>query len=122
MVRRERSRKGRGRSIAWVLDCSMWNKGGGEKGVLCNQFRGFTEGLALPLMTKVLPEKFGAETVAPRVKVHRGGQSLEVDVLAYSNGKRNEVFVAEVKSQVTQDSPDQLNEALEAFPRSWAYA
>ena len=98
MVRRERSRKGRGRSIAWVLDCSMWNKGGGEKGVLCNQFRGFTEGLALPLMTKVLPEKFGAETVAPRVKVHRGGQSLEVDVLAYSNGKKNEVFVVEVKS------------------------
>ena len=49
-------------------------------------------------MTKVLPEKFGAETVAPRVKVHRGGQSLEVDVLAYSNGKKNEVFVVEEKS------------------------
>lgn len=49
-------------------------------------------------MTKVLPEKFGAETVAPRVKAHRGGQSLELDVLAYSNGKRNEVFVVEVKS------------------------
>ena len=49
-------------------------------------------------MTKVLPEKFGAETVAPRVKAHRGGQSLEVDVLACSNGKKNEVFVVEEKS------------------------
>ena len=56
------------------------------------------ESLVLPLMTKVLPEKFGAETVAPRAKAHRGGQSLELDALADSNGKKNKVFVVEVKS------------------------
>lgn len=81
-----------------MLHCSMWNKGGGEKGGLSNEFGSFIEGLALPSMTKVLHEKFGAETVAPRAKAHRGGQSLELDVLACSNGKRNEVFVVEVKS------------------------
>ena len=50
--------------------------GPGEK------FGGFTEGMALPSMTKILTENFGMEVVTPRVKVRKAVRSLELDVLA----------------------------------------
>jgi hypothetical protein len=54
-----------------------------------NKFGSFTAGMAFPSMHKLLVEKFGAEFIAPRAERRRGGETIELDVMGYSNGKAN---------------------------------
>ena len=74
---------------------------GKQIGGLGNKFGSFTEGLALPSMEKILRRRFGVDTIAPSVRVSRGGRHLELDVLAYANGEINAAYVVEVKSRAT---------------------
>ncbi len=55
------------------------------------------------------------DTVAPSVRVSRGGQYLELDVLAYVNGAINAAYVVEVKSHLREEHIQQLLEILEQF-------
>lgn len=86
-------------------------------GEMNNKFGSFTEGMAMPSMTKILQTKFHAENVAERVKSRKGGRSMEIDVLAWSNGNRNEVYVVEVKSRANDEALDQLKQILADFPK-----
>ncbi len=88
---------------------------GKQIGGLGNKFGSFTEGLALPSMEKILRRRFGVDTVAPSVRVSRGGQHLELDVLAYANGAINAAYVVEVKSHLREEHIQQLLEILEQF-------
>ena len=66
-------------------------------GGIANKFGSFTEGLALPSMTKILTEQFGMTTINPSVRVRdKNGNEQEIDVLAYANGKLNTAFIVEV--------------------------
>jgi hypothetical protein len=89
---------------------------GKQIGGLSDKFGSFTEGMALPSMTKLLEERFGMSVVAPRVRARRNGKLLELDVLAYSNRDRDEVYVVEVKSHLREDGLEQLLRTLEVFP------
>ena len=88
---------------------------GKQIGRLGEKFGGFTEGLALHSMTKILTEQFGMEVVTPRVKVQKQGQTLELDVLAYANSEQNAAFVVEVKSRLRPEGIDQLRQILTRF-------
>lgn len=88
---------------------------GKQIGGLGNKFGSFTEGLALPSMEKILRRRFGVDTIAPSVRVSRGGQHLELDVLAYANGEINAAYVVEVKSHLREEHIQQLLEILEQF-------
>ena len=88
---------------------------GKQIGGLGEKFGGFTEGLALPSMTKILTEQFGMEVVTPRVKVRKQGQTLELDVFAYANSEQNTAFVVEVKSHLRPEGLDQLRQTLARF-------
>ena len=88
---------------------------GKQIGGLGEKFGGFTEGLALPSMTKILTEHFGMEVVTPLVKVRKQGQTLELDVLAYANSEQNAAFVVEVKSHLRPEGIDQLRQILTRF-------
>jgi hypothetical protein len=81
-------------------------------GGLADKFGSYTEGLALPSMTKILYERFHMEVVMPQVSAHRNGRSFEVDVLATSNSGRDEVYVVEVKSHLRQEAIDQMKKTL----------
>lgn len=76
---------------------------GKQIGGLGEKFGGFTKGMAFPSMTKILSERFSMEVIMPRVKVKKGEGSMELDVLAYANSTRNEVFVVEVKSHLRSE-------------------
>jgi len=89
---------------------------GKQIGGLSNKFGSFTEGLALPSMTKILREQFDMNIIAPRVWARRNGKSLELDVLAYSNGKQKAVYVVEVKSHLREEGLEQLLNTLHVFP------
>jgi hypothetical protein len=87
---------------------------GKQIGGLGDKFGSFTEGLALPSMTRILHKRFGMKVVAPRIRARQNGHSMEVDVLAYSDD-RDEVFLVEVKSHLREDALDQMRKMLREF-------
>lgn len=88
---------------------------GRQIGSLGEKFGSFTEGMAFPSMRKLLEERFRMNVIAPRVRARRGGRSLELDVLAYSNAEINEVYVVEVKSHLREDGLEQMKKILREF-------
>lgn len=90
---------------------------GKQIGGLGEKFGGFTEGMAFPSMTKILSEQFGMEVITPRVKARKDGDTLELDVLAYANSTRNEVYVVEVKSHLRPEGLEQIQQILQRFRR-----
>ncbi|HEX7186428.1 MAG TPA: DUF3782 domain-containing protein [Thermoanaerobaculia bacterium] len=85
---------------------------GRQIGGLGEKFGSFTEGLALPSMTKILTQRFHMDFVAPGIQGRRNGRTMEVDVLAFSNSGRNEAFVVEVKSHLREEAIDQMRKIL----------
>jgi len=88
---------------------------GRQLGGLGEKFGGFTEGLALPSMTNLLEERFHMDFVAPRARARRNGNTMEIDVLAYSNSRVNEAYLVEVKSHLRQEGLDQMKKILRQF-------
>ncbi|MEY4768620.1 MAG: hypothetical protein RL637_1259 [Pseudomonadota bacterium] len=84
-------------------------------GGIANKFGSFTEGLALPSMTKILREKFKMEVISPSVRVSKNGIDAEIDVLAYSNSMINEAYIVEVKSHLREEAITQLNTLMGNF-------
>ena len=95
------------------------NELGWQLGGLGNKFGSFTEGMAFPAMDKILRQRFNMETVASRVKSTRGGDSLELDVLAYSNDAANAAYIVEVKSHLREDGLQQMLDILRRFPNAF---
>lgn len=90
---------------------------GKQIGGLGNKFGSFTEGLALPSMTKILSEQFGMTTINPSVRVKdKQGRTQEIDVLAYANGETNTAFIVEVKSHLREEGIEQILQQLHDFP------
>ncbi len=88
-----------------------------QLGELGNKFGSFTEGMALPSMEKILYQQFKMDVVAPRAKARQNGRTLEIDVLAYDNGSRNEAYLVEVKSHLTREGIEQMLTTIERFPK-----
>ncbi len=88
---------------------------GKQIGGLGEKFGSFTEGLALPSMEKILRQRFGMEIISPSVRASKGGQNMEIDVLAYTNGNLNTAYIVEVKSHAREDSITQLKTILQRF-------
>jgi hypothetical protein len=88
---------------------------GKQIGGLGAKFGSFTEGLALPSMEKILRQRFGMETTSPSVRVSKGGQHIEIDVLTYANGELNTAYIVEVKSHAREESITQLKSILQRF-------
>ena len=88
---------------------------GKQIGGLGKKFGSFTEGLALPSMTKILKERFKMEVISPSVRVSKNGINAEIDVLAYANSAINEAYVVEVKSHLREEGISQLNEIMANF-------
>ncbi len=86
-------------------------------GGLGNKFGSFTEGMAFPSMEKILRKRFGMEMISLRAKKIKGDKILEIDVLAYANSEKNEVYVVEVKNHLHHRELDQVLKTMEEFPK-----
>lgn len=84
-------------------------------GGLGEKFGYFTEGMALPSMERILTEQFGMTSIMPRARTRKGGEAMEIDVLAYANGPLNRVMLVEVKSRVKRNAISQLRGLVERF-------
>lgn len=87
---------------------------GKQIGGLGEKFGSFTEGLALPSMTRILDQTFGMERILPRARARNNGHSKELDVLAYSQS-RGEAVIVEVKSHLRQEGLEQMRKTLREF-------
>jgi hypothetical protein len=88
---------------------------GKQIGGLGAKFGSFTEGLALPSMETILRQRFGMKVISPSVRASEGGQHIEIDVLAYTNGELNTAYIVEVKSHAREESITQLKSILQRF-------
>ena len=75
-----------------MKEFSMQNEG------LGNKFSTFAECLAFASIRRLLREKYGMEAISRRFEIQKGAESEEYDVLAYSNGGKNQGVIVEVKS------------------------
>ena len=91
------------------------NELGKQIGGLGNKFGGFTEGLALPSMRRILEGGFGMDTISPRLRRRINGKVLEVDVLGYTNSQINTAYVVEVKSRLNAQAIQQMLHTLKEF-------
>jgi len=86
-----------------------------ELGGLGRKFGGFTEGMAFPSLAKLLRERFQMDVISRNVSTHKNGDTMEVDVLAYSNSRVNEIYVGEIKSRFRQEDFRQMKDILNRF-------
>ena len=88
---------------------------GKQIGGLGDKFGYFTEGLALPSMERILKEQFGMTAIAPRIRIRKNGEEIEIDVLAYANDDINLAILVEVKSRVKREAIEQLQKLMRRF-------
>ena len=88
---------------------------GKQIGGLGNKLGSFTEGLALPSMQQILHSHFHMEVVSPGVRVKKGGEEIEIDVLAYANSEINKVYLVEVKSHLREEGIEQMMKTISRF-------
>lgn len=86
-------------------------------GGINNKFGTFTEGLVYPSIEKELQDKFKVTHVTQRVR--NKAKKVEIDILGYSNGTKNEAFVVEVKSHLREEALDQILNILEHFKENF---
>src|SRR5215510_10018510 len=88
-----------------------------QLGELGNKFCSFAEGMALPSMEKILRDHFKMDVVTPRATSRLNERMIEIDVMAYDNGSRNELYIVEVKSHLTREGIGQILKTIEEFPK-----
>ena len=86
-----------------------------DMGGLGRKFGGFTEGMAFPSLTRLLQERFQMDVVSRNISARKNGKSMELDVLAYSNSNRNEIYVGEIKSRFRDEDFKQMKNILNHF-------
>ena len=88
---------------------------GKQIGGLGDKFGYFTEGLALPSMERILKEQFGMTAIAPRLRIRKNGEEMEIDVLAWANDDVELAVLVEVKSRVQRKAIQQLQKLMGRF-------
>ncbi|MCX6148587.1 MAG: DUF3782 domain-containing protein [Candidatus Kapabacteria bacterium] len=86
-------------------------------GGVSNKFGTFTEGLVYPSIEKELYDTFKVTHVSQRAK--NKTKQVEIDILGYSNGTKNEAYVVEVKSHLREEALDQILNILEHFKENF---
>jgi hypothetical protein len=86
-------------------------------GGINKKFGTFTEGLVYPSIEKELYDKFKVTHVSQRAR--NKSKKVEIDILGYSNGSKNEAYVVEVKSHLREEALDQILKILEHFKENF---
>jgi hypothetical protein len=87
-----------------------------QLGELGRKFGGYTEGLALPAMEKLLRRRFKMDIISPHARAHLNGRSLELDLLGYSRQERGDAYIVEIKSRFQEEDLQQVLNTLQEAP------
>lgn len=86
-----------------------------QLGELGNKLGGFAEGLAYPTVERIMLERFKMERVG-MVRLHRGGETIQIDALGVANSAINRVIVGEIKSHFQDKDVAQLEKICLRIP------
>jgi len=82
---------------------------------LGEEFGDFTDGMAFPSMRKLLEDRFDVDVTSIRAQSFKDGRVLELDVLAYSHSKIDEIYIVGVAGRLEQEGLDRLKRKLREF-------
>jgi hypothetical protein len=88
-----------------------------QMGELGRKFGGYTEGLAMPAMEKLLRRRFKMDVILPHARAHMNGHSLELDLLGYSREERTDAYIVEIKSRFDEEDLQQDLNTLQQAPK-----
>ena len=93
----------------------QWRELNRQVGGLGDQLGSYSEIFVVPAMAEVLTHRFQVDRLFRRVRVRRGGGTLELDMLAYpgpgsSHGEA--VFVVKVESRLGEEALDRMQAIL----------
>jgi hypothetical protein len=89
---------------------------GKQVGELGNKFGGFTEGMALPAMQKLLRRRFKMDLILPRACAHKNGRMIELDLLGLLNKEGGDAYLVEIKSRFQEEDLQQILDSLREAP------
>ena len=88
-------------------------------GEIGNAFGLYTESMFRPSIKRILRERFGMTVIiAPQV-FQLNGSEYEVDFVGHAGETSDEVYLAEIKSQLREDGIHQILEHLRRFPQAF---
>ncbi len=79
----------------------------------------YTESMFQPSLKRVLRQRFGMTIITSPQKFHIDGDDYEVDLVGHAGAASDEVYLAEIKSQLREDGIHQILEHLGRFPRAF---
>jgi hypothetical protein len=88
-----------------------------QMGELGRKFGGYTEGLAMPAMEKLLQQRFKMDVTLPHARARLNGRSLELDLLGYSRQERGDAYIVEIKSRFLEEDLQQVLNTLREAPK-----
>jgi hypothetical protein len=90
---------------------------GRQLGDLGRKFGGYTEGLALPAVKKLLYERFKMDVVGEYLLARKNGRSLELDAFGLSNQEHGDAYIVEIEGRVGEDEFQQILNTLREAPK-----
>lgn len=88
-------------------------------GEIGNAFGLYTESMFQPSLKRILRERFGMTVIIAPQRFQINGADYEVDVVGHAGEASDEVYLAEIKSQLDEDGIHQILEHLPRFPQAF---
>ena len=88
-------------------------------GEIGNAFGVYTESMFRPSLERILHQRFGMTVIIAPQKFQLNGSEYEIDVVGHGGDASDEVYLAEIKSQLREDGIQQILEHLRRFPQAF---
>lgn len=96
----------------------LWQELKQQIGGLGDRLGNFTEALLLPTLTQAMARELQADRLFSRVRVRKGGATLDIDVLACSSsGAGAAVYVVQVENHLREEACERMRSTLAGFNR-----
>jgi hypothetical protein len=96
-----------------MLD-ELWRELSQQIGGLGDRLSNFTEVLLLPTLAQAMAGQFQVDRLFRRVRVRKGGATLDLDVLACSSPSAT-VYVVQIENQLCEEAFERMRSALAGF-------
>ncbi len=88
-----------------------------ETGKQIRQLEAITDGVAGDSLRKILQKNFKLTYTSMRTYARKGDESIELDAFGYAKDEQKVAVIVAVRSHLTEDSLEYIEELLEKFPK-----
>ncbi len=88
-------------------------------GEIGNALGVYTESMFRPSLKRILRQRFGMTIITAPQRFYIDDGDYEVDIVGHAGAASDEVYLAEIKSQLREDGINQILRHLQRFPRAF---